>query len=110
MRGFSYFSKGQFISVSNISVMLRIRGQKGKEDRACGTDYIPIWDPLGKLRNQRLAILKWRLPLWNGIMMLKETHLIKFSSILFMESNSLDINSGLLSANSCLSAPSKSKS
>lgn len=51
MHDFSYFSKGQFISGSNISAMLRIRGQKGKEDTACGIDYIPFWSPWGKLRN-----------------------------------------------------------
>jgi hypothetical protein len=76
--------------------MLRIRGQKGKEGRACGIDYIPVWDPLGKLRNQSLAVLNWRLLLWNGIMMLQETHLIKFSSIFFTESNSLNIHLGFL--------------
>lgn len=42
--------------------------------------------------------------------MLQEIHLIKFSSILFTESNSLDINSDLLSANSCPSAPLKNNS
>ena len=107
MHDFSYSSKGQFISGSNISAMLRIRGQKGKEDTAYGIDYIPFWSPWGKLRNESLAVLKWRLLLWNGITMLQETHLIKFSSILLTESNSLDVNSGLFSANSCPSGLSK---
>lgn len=105
MHDFGYFSKGQFISGSNISAMLRIRSQKGKEDMACGIDHIPSWDPLGKLRYESLALLKWRLPLWNGITMLQEIHVIKFHSILFTGSNSLDINSDLLSANSCPSTP-----
>lgn len=42
--------------------------------------------------------------------MLQEIHLIKFSSILFTESNSLDINSDLLSVNSGPSAPLKNNS
>ena len=75
--------------------MLKIRGQKGEEDMACRIDYIPFWSPRGKLRNESLAVLKWRLPQCSGMTMLQETHLIKFSSILLTESNSLDINSGL---------------
>ena len=89
--------------------MLKIRGQKGEEDMACRIDYIPFWSPRGKLRNESLAVLKWRLPQCSGMTMLQETHLIKFSSILLTESNSLDINSGL-SANSCPSAPLKNNS
>ena len=69
--------------------MLRIRGQKGKEDMACRIDYIPFWSPRGKLRNESLAVLKWRLAQCSGMTMLQETHLIKFSSILLTESNSL---------------------